>query len=150
LSILIQLAIYAAIAGAAWFAFHTYVETSYVKPAVAAAVAKQLTADTAVLEGVKTEREDWKKQELEREAELEAAKLTIDRYNAAVAANLAASDKLIAQNRALKVTLGKTQASFNADQSRAQQIVLTAQPKMAADEELQKIDAAVRDALGLK
>lgn len=68
MSILIQLAIYAAIAGAAYVAFDHYI----VGPAEVRGAANQLAKDQPVLEAVKTERDAAKKQAADAMTDVQA------------------------------------------------------------------------------
>lgn len=154
MSSLITLAIYAAMAGGALLFAHHWIETTFVEPevktAVSAAVGKQVAADIAILEPVKVERDKWKKQEGDREAENTAMQQVIDKQNEVLAANLKISNARVAASHAIAAQQSATAAAFATDNANLKKIAATAEPARAAADELNLVVPYLNDALGLK
>ncbi len=146
---LITLAIYAAMAGGALLFAHHWIETTFVEPAVKTAITKQVTADTAIVEQVKVDRDKWQKQEGDREAENTAMQQVIDKQNQVLAANKKISDTEIAKSHATIMLHKDTEAAFVADNTRLRKEAATAEPARAAADELARVVVHLDDALGV-
>jgi hypothetical protein len=137
-------------AGGALLFAHHWIETTFVEPAVKTAITKQVTADTAILESVKTDRDNWQKQEKDREEENSAMELVIDKQNEVLAANKKISDSRIAASHAIAAQQTATAAAFATDNANLKKIAATAEPLRASDEELKLVIPYLDDALGLR
>jgi hypothetical protein len=136
-------------AGGALLFAHHWIETTFVEPAVKTAISKQVTADTAILESVKLDRDNWQKQEKDREAENSAMELVIDKQNEVLAANLKISNARIAASHAIAAQQTATAAAFATDNANLKKIAATAEPARAAAEELARVVVHLDDALGV-
>src|ERR1017187_2736802 len=137
-------------AGGALLFAHHWIETTFVEPAVKTAITKQVTADTAILESVKVDRDNWHKQEGDREAENTAMQQVIDKQNEVLAANLKISNARVAASHAIAAQQSATAAAFATDNANLKKIAATAEPARAAADELNLVVPYLYDALGLK
>lgn len=143
---LAQLLIGGALIAGVLFAVHTAWSNftgSYIK----IGADKQLQADTVVIDQVKADRDQWKKAEQEREAELATQQMAIDTANAAMERLNKRAEQLIAANKTIVARQSSSRVKFEAGQARDRGIVLTPQPKRPAEQDLALIDGVTSDAL---
>jgi hypothetical protein len=98
---------------------------------------------------VKTERDQWKQAERDREHELEQQSDRIKDANDALKALNETSARLIARNKSIIAAQNAKRPAFDAEQARDRQIVLSPQPEQPLADEIKAINAAVLDAFGL-
>jgi hypothetical protein len=138
----------ALLAGAVIWVNH-FIKVTWEDPAYTRGTDDQRAADSKVLDQVKTERDQWKQAERDREHELEQQSDRIKDANDALKALNETSARLIARNKSIIAAQNAKRPAFDAEQARDRQIVLSPQPEQPLADEIKAINAAVLDAFGL-
>lgn len=147
MGILIQLAIYAALAGGALFAFHEFEQKQYVEPAERRGAANQLAADQKVVADLTAQLTAAKKQGTDALADLDSCKTKTQTQSDQVNRWKAEADRRAAETAKAKAA--------GAVASRAAQTAIASYQEIAArppvkdqtcEQKLQATDKLLRDA----